>query len=157
MAASVHLTRRLVQSVALATFVASAGGCVLCPLHYRASAALATNADDHPDTGSLPEALTTALQPLGYSQPAAPPAGANIAEGTLMYFPPTPDWKIWQVPNDVIVVLDIKARSVSLYQHYGHPTDYTKKVEQALTNQVREKYGASLNFVPHPTHECMGP
>jgi hypothetical protein len=89
--------------------------------------------------------------------PELAPTGNRLLDDNVWFFPPSPSLKFWQLPNDVIVIVNQGEGTVSLTEHSGHPTEYTRMVEEAIIASIRHTYGADVQFTPHPVHNCFGP
>jgi hypothetical protein len=62
--------------------------------------------------------------------------------------------------TNVAVSLDTKTGKISLYNYDSSAqTEFARKVQDAIADQVRLAYGTSISFErpPHPVYDCFGP
>jgi hypothetical protein len=133
-------------------------GCFICPTHYRASAVVMSGTGNPlSKSPSLSDVVSDALRPLGY-QVSKTPANDAIPEGLIHYDPPRSG--MFKPQTNVAVGLDTKTNKIFLFNYDSSAqTEFARKVQNAIADQVRLAYGTSISFEPppHPVYDCLGP
>ena len=143
---------QLLSVGALITLLTSLSACALCPTHYRSSGIVTTvSGEPLPATPALSEALAKALQPLGFNGPHTPKGfdGLYYSVGGGLSF-----------GNRVDVILEPESQTILVHDfNASGQTQFTRKVEASIEQEVRATYGANLQIKPpkEPIHDCLGP
>jgi hypothetical protein len=146
------------ETVIVLMACATLTGCFICPTHYRASGVVVSGTGNPlSKSPSLSDVVSDALRPLGY-QVSKTAANDAIPEGLIHYDPPRSG--MFKPQTNVAVSLDTKTSKIFLFNYDSSAqTEFARKVQNAIADQVRLAYGASVSFEPppHPVYDCLGP